>query len=213
MNKNSLYKARAPLLYALFISLVYCNALFAQNNQPTTITGIVTDTNGALPGVTITVTGTLQSTIADNNGKFSLTTNPDATLTFSFIGYKEVITSLDGRTILNITMTEDATALKEVTVNAGYYTVKDKARTGSISKITSKDIEKQPVTNVIATMQGRMAGVNITQTSGVPGGGFEIQIRGQNSLRAEGNSPRLSAANQWPLPTPKAFDPPPAACR
>lgn len=198
MNKNSLYKARAPLLYALFISLVYCNALFAQNptikpetlNQvPGKITGTVTDANGALPGVTITITGTQQSTITDNDGQFALTATADAILTFSYMGYKEISTAVEGRTIIDIVLIEDATTLQEVTVNAGYYTVKDKVRTGSISKITSKDIEKQPVTNVVAAMQGRMAGVNITQTSGVPGGGFEIQIRGQNSIRAEGNSP------------------------
>ncbi len=189
MNKNSLYKARAPLMYLLFISLFYCNTLFAQNTQPTKITGTVSDANGALPGVTITVKGTANSTISDNNGKFILTTNTDVTLTFSYIGYKEQTTAVDGRATIDIVLTEDATTLKEVTINAGYYTVKDKERTGSIAKITSKDIEKQPVTNVLAAMQGRMAGVSITQTSGVPGSGFEIKIRGQNSLRAEGNSP------------------------
>lgn len=189
MKLNSLYKARAPLLYALFISLVYCHALFAQDKQPTKINGTVTDANGALAGVTITSHGTQQSTISDTKGNYSLMTSADSTLTFSFIGYKDVTTAVDGRTTIDIIMTEDATTLQEVTVNAGYYTVKDKLRTGSISKITSKDLEKQPVTNVIAAMQGRMAGVNITQTSGVPGGGFEIQIRGQNSIRAEGNSP------------------------
>lgn len=198
MNKNSLYKARAPLLYALFISLVYCNALFAQtptiNTEPlnqvqSKITGIVSDANRALPGVTITVKGTQTSTISDNDGKYNITADENAILVFSFIGLKTAEVPVNGKTTINVTLSEDATTLKEVTINAGYYTVKDKARTGSISKITSKDIEKQPVTNVIAAMQGRMAGVNITQTSGVPGGGFEIQIRGQNSLRAEGNSP------------------------
>lgn len=197
MNKNSLYKARAPILYALFISLIYCNALFAQNTQPfgsaqdkpTTITGIVTDANGALTGVTVNVKGTNQSTITDNAGKFALTTNSNAILTFTYIGYKEVTIAVDSRSAINVTMIEDATTLKEVTVNAGYYTVKDKERTGSIAKITSKDLDNQPVTNVLAAMQGRMAGVSITQTSGVPGSGFDIKIRGQNSLRAEGNSP------------------------
>ncbi|UPT69966.1 MAG: SusC/RagA family TonB-linked outer membrane protein [Flavobacterium sp. JAD_PAG50586_2] len=158
-------------------------------NQENTITGTVSDANGVLPGVTITVNGTTQSTISDNAGKFALTTNADAILTFTYIGYAAVTVAVDSRSVINITMTEDATTLKEVTVNAGYYTVKDKERTGSIAKITSKDIEKQPVTNVLAAMQGRMAGVSITQTSGVPGSGFDIKIRGQNSLRAEGNSP------------------------
>lgn len=189
MNKYSLYKTRAPILYALFISLIYCHAVFAQNTPPTKITGTVTDTHGVLPGVTVTVNGTSQNTITDNNGTFALTTPPDAILTFSYIGYKEVTLAVDSRSVINVTMQEDATTLQEVTVNAGYYTVKDKERTGSIAKITSKDLEKQPVTNVLAAMQGRMAGVSITQTSGVPGSGFDIKIRGQNSLRAEGNSP------------------------
>ncbi|WP_160139624.1 SusC/RagA family TonB-linked outer membrane protein [Chryseobacterium sp. c4a] len=79
--------------------------------------------------------------------------------------------------------------IDEIIVNAGYYTVKDKERTGSISKVTAKDIENQPVNNVLSTVQGRMAGVNIVQNSGVPGSGFEIQIRGKNSLRREGNAP------------------------
>ncbi|UKB78591.1 SusC/RagA family TonB-linked outer membrane protein [Chryseobacterium sp. MEBOG07] len=79
--------------------------------------------------------------------------------------------------------------IKEIVINAGYYAVKDKERTGSISKVTAKDIENQPVTNVLSTMQGRMAGVSITQNSGVPGGGFDIQIRGKNSLRTAGNAP------------------------
>lgn len=79
--------------------------------------------------------------------------------------------------------------IKEIVINAGYYAVKDKERTGSISKVTAKDIENQPVTNVLSTIQGRMAGVSITQNSGVPGGGFDIQIRGKNSLRTAGNAP------------------------
>ena len=83
-------------------------------------------------------------------------------------------------TIKNIT---DTHAIEEVVLNAGYYKVTDKKRTGSIAKVTAKDIENQPVTNVLSTVQGRMAGVNIIQNSGIPGGGFEIQIRGQNSLR------------------------------
>src|SRR5690606_3397857 len=87
------------------------------------------------------------------------------------------------------TMQTDDDTLEELVINAGYYTVSDKERTGSISKITSKEIGQQPVANPLAAMQGRMAGVNITQSSGTPGGGFDIQIRGRNSLRTEGNAP------------------------
>jgi TonB-linked SusC/RagA family outer membrane protein len=81
------------------------------------------------------------------------------------------------------------TKIEEITLNAGYYSVKEKERTGSIAKVTVKDIENQPVNNVLSTVQGRMAGVSIIQNSGVPGGGFDIQIRGRNSLRTAGNAP------------------------
>ncbi|EFK36095.1 TonB-linked outer membrane protein, SusC/RagA family [Chryseobacterium gleum ATCC 35910] len=82
-----------------------------------------------------------------------------------------------------ISESSDIHTIDEITLNAGYYRVSDKKRTGSIAKVSAKDIENQPVTNVLSTIQGRMAGVNVAQNSGVPGGGFEIQIRGQNSLR------------------------------
>nr|WP_199156172.1 SusC/RagA family TonB-linked outer membrane protein [Pedobacter sp. ASV2] len=85
-------------------------------------------------------------------------------------------------------ITEKETKIDEITINAGYYAVKDKERTGSISKVTAKDIENQPVTNVFSALQGRMSGVSITQNSGMPGGGFDIQIRGRNSLRTKYNS-------------------------
>lgn len=153
------------------------------------ITGIVSDANGVLPGVTITVKGTNNSTISDNTGKYAVSAKESDVLVFSYIGFKTIEIPIDGKTTINLTMTDDATTLKEVTINAGYYSVKDKERTGSISKITSKDIEKQPVANVLAAMQGRMAGVDITQTTGMPGGGYDIRIRGINSLRSAGNAP------------------------
>lgn len=153
------------------------------------ITGTVTDALGALPNVTVTVKGTSISTVTDEKGNFSITVNPTDVLVFSFIGYATQEIIIGTQTTLKIILSEDSTQLKEVTINAGYYKVKDKERTGSIARITSKDIENQPVTNILAVMQGRMAGVSITQNSGVPGSGFEIKIRGQNSLRAEGNSP------------------------
>lgn len=82
-----------------------------------------------------------------------------------------------------ITSNQLTNKIDEIVLNAGYYQVKDKDRTGSIAMVSAKDIENQPVTNVLSTVQGRMTGVNIVQNSGVPGAGFEIQIRGQNSLR------------------------------
>src|SRR5690606_12986592 len=74
-------------------------------------------------------------------------------------------------------------------INAGYYKVSDKEKTGSIVRVTAAEIENQPVSNPLAAMQGRMAGVNIVQNTGVPGGGFSVRIRGRNSIRADGSEP------------------------
>ncbi|WP_223704622.1 SusC/RagA family TonB-linked outer membrane protein [Flavobacterium potami] len=162
------------------------SSLFQQH----AIHGAVTDGTSPLPGVTISVKNKLNSAvISDYNGQYSITASPSDTLIVSFIGFKTALITVKGRTLLNIILQYDTTVLQEVRVNAGYYSVKESERTGSIARITSKEIENQPVTNVMATMQGRMAGVNITQRTGIPGGSFDIKIRGQNSIRADGNSP------------------------
>src|SRR5690606_23498055 len=93
------------------------------------------------------------------------------------------------KSTINVLMQLDATALDQVVINAGYYKVSDKEKTSSIARITAKEIENQPVSNPLAAMQGRMAGVNIMQNTGVPGGGFSVRIRGRNSIRADGSEP------------------------
>src|SRR5690606_6770331 len=118
------------------------------------------------------------------NGVFTITANPSDVLVISYIGFQTAEIPVGSDTELSVMLKENITDLGAVTVNAGYYTVSEKERTGSISRITASDIEEQPVANVLATMQGRMPGVYITQDGGVPGSGFSIQIRGQNSLRS-----------------------------
>jgi TonB-linked SusC/RagA family outer membrane protein len=154
------------------------------------VTGKLLDENAQpISGATVKVKGTSMTAISNANGFFSLKNVPeDALLEISYLGYqtKEVKASKD---LGSLKMELAIGKLDEVMVNAGYYTIKDSERTGSISKITAKDMETQPVNNVLAVMQGRMTGVNITQTTGTPGGGFDIKIRGRNSIRADGNSP------------------------
>ncbi|WP_338357329.1 SusC/RagA family TonB-linked outer membrane protein [Yeosuana marina] len=145
--------------------------------------GTVTDTNGMpLAGVTIRVQGTQRGTSTDFNGAFTIKAKINEVLVFSFIGYKTQKVPIDGATKVNVVMETDVTALNAVEINAGYYTVRDKERTGNISKITAKDIEKQPVNNPLGAMQGYMPGVNIVQKTGVPGGGYDIAIRGKNFI-------------------------------
>lgn len=178
-----------------YLLLLICFQSFATRHpdrfeqQQQNITGTVTVDNMPITGVTVTNQNKKITAITDTGGQFSIEGTPGDVLNFSFTGFKTVTLTLSGYESLKIVMQEDTTTLQEVTINAGYYKVKDKERTGSISKITAKDIESQPVTNVLAVMQGRMAGVSITQTTGVPGGSFDIQIRGLNSVRRNGNDP------------------------
>jgi TonB-linked SusC/RagA family outer membrane protein len=199
MKIISLNKGLGALWYSLIFGLYFCctpaiaNKVLRQN-QPlllqTQISGIITDGKDPLPGVTITLKGKPKSTtISDFNGQYTLSASINDTLVVTFMGFKTAIIPINSRKTINIQLQQDITTLQEVRVNAGYYSVKESDRTGSISKITAKEIEKQPVNNPLAAMQGRMTGVNITQATGTPGGGFDIQIRGMNSMRTEGNAP------------------------
>lgn len=199
MNNFSFYKDGKALYCLIFLgfflafSSANAKSSFRHNTLPAQqyqIQGTVTDGSNPLPGVTIAVkskSGT--AAISDYSGQYTLSADANDTLIVSFIGFKTELVLIQGRQKIDITLTYDTTTLQEVRINAGYYSVKESERTSSIARITSKDIETQPVINVLAAMQGRMAGVSITQTTGVPGGGFDIKIRGQNSLRSEANAP------------------------
>lgn len=199
MNYFSFYKGGKALYCLIFLGFIlsfssaYAKSSFRHNTllpQQYQIQGIVTDGSSPLPGVTIAVkskSGT--AAISDYSGQYTLSAASNDTLIVSFIGFKTALIPIQGRQIIDVKLIYDTTTLQEVRVNAGYYSVKESERTGNISRITSKDIETQPVTNVLAAMQGRMAGVSITQNTGMPGSSFAIEIRGRNSLRNDGNSP------------------------
>ncbi len=150
-----------------------------------TIKGKVTDSKGKpLPNATVMIKGTFKGITTNVDGEYSITV-PDskAILVFSYIGFAKKEIVVGNKTSINVTLEQSAMELEGVTINAGYYTVTEKTKTGNISKLDAKQIDKQPVTNPLQALQGRMPGVNIQQTTGLPGGGFRIQIRGQNSIR------------------------------
>lgn len=154
------------------------------------ITGTVNGVdNLPLPGVTVSIKGQTRGAITDFEGNYSITASIGDVLVFSFLGYKKQEIPVDDRIEIDIQLKEDINSLEAVEINAGYYNTTRRESTGNISRITAKTIEQQPVLNPLAAMQGRMPGVQITQTTGVPGSGFDIKIRGTNSLRAEGNAP------------------------
>lgn len=196
MNNFALIKGWG-LLWCLFTTALYLlhSPTYAYAAHTTAfqtqqlITGTVTDTSKTpLLGVSILIKGKAKGTTTNSNGAYKLQVQPTDTLVFSYMGYKTVEIPISERSVINVQLQEDSNMLNTVTINVGYYAVKDKKRTGSISRITAKEIEKQPVNTPLEALQGRMAGVNIVQTSGVAGGGFEVKIRGQNSIMA-GNTP------------------------
>ncbi len=189
MKINLLLRVRAGYVPFALLQLLLLFWVATGAAQNVSVTGTVSDAQGVLPGVNVQVKNKSVGTTSDANGAFAINAAPENTLVFSFIGYVMQEVLVGSQTKFTIVLQPDETALDEVLVNAGYYKVKDKERTGSIAKITAKDIENQPVSNVLATMQGRMAGVNIIQSSGIAGSGFAVQIRGQNNLRADGNAP------------------------
>src|SRR5690606_3445055 len=154
------------------------------------IKGTVTDSNGVpISGATIKIKGTSTGTFTNDQGVFFISAYPSDILILTYIGFKSLEVSVGNSKELSLILQEEITNLDAVTVNAGYYTVKERERTGSIAKVTSKEIELQPIVSPLESLQGRMAGVEIDQLSGMPGAAPKIRIRGTNSLRSEGNYP------------------------
>ncbi|WP_268225150.1 SusC/RagA family TonB-linked outer membrane protein [Sinomicrobium oceani] len=194
--KNDLYIGKDMWRYALFTGmLLVFLPVFASVSPPIfslqhEINGTVTDIDGLpLPGVNIIIKGTQQGTISDSDGRYVIAAGEKDVLVFSYIGFKTLERSVNGHTILNVQLEEDITALEGIEVNAGYYTVKEREQTGNIAKVTSEEIELQPIVSPLEALQGRMAGVEIVQDNGIPGNAPVIRIRGQNSLRDDGNYP------------------------
>ncbi len=153
------------------------------------VRGTVRDeTGGGLPGVSVVIKGTTRGTTTNTDGKFELET-PDGptTLVFSFVGYASQEIAVGTRTDLKITLQPENKALNEVVV-VGYGTQKAKDVTGSVATINQDVVRDLPVATLDQKMIGQVAGVQITQPSGSPGGGTSVRIRGSGSLGA-GNEP------------------------
>ncbi|UKT62529.1 SusC/RagA family TonB-linked outer membrane protein [Pedobacter mucosus] len=156
--------------------------------QDVTIKGLVKDQKGLpLPGVSVKVKGSNQGASTADNGSYSITAPKDAVLEFTFIGFKTIEESINNRTTITVTMTDDNQQLNEVVV-IGYGTTTKKDLTTAVVSISSKDIENQPITNPLQAIQGRAAGVQISSQSGKPGAGISVTIRGNTSINAS-NSP------------------------
>ena len=172
----------------LFIVCCLCASMLAFAQQQT-VTGTVYDESGLpLIGVSVQEKGTSNGAITDIDGKFSVKLSPEATgggkiLIFSYIGYKTQEVSLDGRTNIEVTMSEDTEQLEEVVV-VGYGVQKKSSLTASVASVSNKEIVKTMSSNVASTLQGRMPGVDIVQQAGVAGADVNILVRGAASFGA-----------------------------
>jgi len=154
-----------------------------ENRVGFTVSGEITDeNNAALAGVTIRVKNGTQMVTSNAKGRYTIgVSTPGATLQFVYVGYKtyEQIVSDDSN--VNVKMKPDPAKLDEVVI-IGYGTTTKRTSTGSQAGISAKDLDKQPVTNVLQALQGRLPGVQVSQTNGLPGAAINVQIRGANSL-------------------------------
>lgn len=183
------------LIFTLFGSSIYANGNFELSKLPDKInaieiTGKVTSQEDGvpLPGVSIIVKGTTRGTITDLDGNYTVQVdNENDVLVFSFLGFLSQEVQVNGRSVVNVSLVEDVQGLGEVVV-VGYGTVRKTDITGSLSSLSSEDFNPGMQASVDQMIQGRAAGVQITQASSEPGGGVSIRIRGSASLTA-GNEP------------------------
>ena len=157
------------------------------NNE---IHGRVVDENGKpLPGATVTVKETSKATVAGSKGKFTIQADSGQTLLISSQGYDDREIIIGSGKILTIELELNlASLLNTAIVNKGYYTTTQKLNTGNVSTIKAAEIAEQPVGNPIAALEGRAPGLIVTRFNGLPGAGFSVQVRGQNSV-LNGNDP------------------------
>jgi TonB-linked SusC/RagA family outer membrane protein len=170
---------RVILSFCLFFALLSTQAMAQQQ-----VAGKVTDSRGEpLPGVNIIIKNTSKGTVTGVDGNYSLGVDEKSILSFSFIGYISQEIPVNASTKIDVTLKEDLQNLDEVVV-VGYGTVKKSDLTGSVSSISSAELKATPVTTFDQALQGRAAGVQVVQSSGAPGGGTNIRIRGTTSVSA-----------------------------
>jgi TonB-linked SusC/RagA family outer membrane protein len=161
---------------------VACLLFFIQANAQVTVKGTVTDENQApLPGVTILEKGTQNGTVTDLDGNYALEVTENAVVVISYVGYLSEELKVKESMSYSIQMVPDIINLNDVVV-IGYGVQKKSDLTGAVSSVSGNDLRKIPIATIDQALQGQAAGVNITQRSGRPGEGVDIQIRGISSI-------------------------------
>ena len=139
-----------------------------------------------LPGVNVTIKGSSSGTTTNFDGKYQLTVSNGDVLVFSYVGYTSQEVIFAGQAVLDVQLSEDASALDEI-VLIGYGSVKKEDLTGAVDLITAKDFNQGPIVSAQQLISGKIAGVSVTSGSGAPGDGQTIRIRGNGSLGLSSN--------------------------
>lgn len=175
----------------IYLSLLLCvlsTIAWSQNRQ---ISGrVISDSSKqSISGVTVTLKGTQTITITNSEGKYSISVpqNGSPVLVFSYVGYTRQEIPVGNRTTVDVALKEESSALSDIVV-IGYQTVRRKDLTGTVSSISSSQLEKIPVSSAAEAITGRMPGVTVTTTDGAPGAEIVIRVRGGGSLTGN-NSP------------------------
>jgi len=164
-----------------FCFLILMLLLSLQSSAQTKVTGTISDAGGPIPGANVNLKGTKNGVSTGFDGTYSINVPSNGVLIFSFIGLKSKEIPVNGQTQINVKLEEDSSVLKEVVV-IGYGTQVKEAVTGSVASIGGKQLSEVPAGNITQALQGRLPGVELTQTSTKPGASMQIRIRGTRSL-------------------------------
>lgn len=161
--------------------------LYFQQAKDVTIKGVVLDeSNTPIPGATVLVESLGKGTVTDLEGQYSITVPEGSVLTFSFIGYVKQQVAIAGKSIINITLKEDAQALEEVVV-IGYQTVKKENLTGAVDQVSSEVLSNRPIKDLGQGLKGLIPNLNIGLSSGAPDGTADFNIRGFTGMNSKGS--------------------------
>src|SRR5688500_696356 len=168
--------------------LIVINEAAGRQAAEKKVTGKITDPNGApLSGVTVTIKGSSKATTTNEQGVFTITADDNDVLVFSYVGYESQEIKVGDKTQISLSMASASSSLENVVV-IGYGTVKKRDLTGAVVSLKGDEVKKVPAGNVMESVQGKVAGVDITRMSGGAGANVAITVRGNRSIQAQ-NTP------------------------
>ncbi|QVY66042.1 TonB-dependent receptor [Polaribacter sp. Q13] len=185
LENKEFKKFRFQSVILVFTLLLSISAVHAQK---VTVKGVVSGSGDPLPGASVAVKGAKNGTVTDFDGNYVLKVNPGKILVFSYLGFASKEVKIGSNKNINVSLEPDVAALDEIIV-VGYGTQKKKEVTGAVVQVKAEDLAKTTTADIGSALQGQISGVNVTASSGAPGEGSNILIRGFSSLLDGQNGP------------------------